>query len=68
MSEKENTVVEEKSSESIVEIAKDTSTVKRFKGESWLSCACRGCGREIRNEKAIDGQLKCPKCQAINYC
>ncbi len=63
----ENTVVEESSSESIVEIAKDSSTVKRFKGESWLSCSCKGCGREIRNEKAIDGVLKC-KCGAINKC
>lgn len=66
MSEK-NVVVEESKSESIVEIAKENSTVKRFKGESWLTCTCK-CGHEIKNAKATDGQLKCPKCKATNYC
>ena len=65
--ESENQVVESSSSESIVEIAKEKSTEKRFKGESWLTCTCK-CGYEIKNEKAIDGELKCPKCKAINKC
>ena len=64
----ENQVVESKSTESIVEIVKEKSTVKRFKGDSFLTSACKACGHPIKNEKAIDGQCKCPECKAINYC
>jgi len=67
MSNEEKTVVEGSKSDSIVEIVKETSTVKRFEGESFLTCTCK-CGNEIKNMKAIDGQLKCPKCKAINRC
>ena len=68
MEEKENEVVEESASESIVEIVKDTSTTKLLQGEKYLTCGCRVCGAAIKNEKVVDGFANCPECGKPNKC